>query len=390
MSGLGPTGFVPKTAVEILDDLAAAQRASPSLGADWDTSAESPEGQLNGIFANALASAWEGVEVVYNSRVSSGASFAGLDALSGITGTTREAASKGTVTLTLSVGAGRTIPSGSVASVDGQPTNRWVTLDDAVNSTGSTANVDVNAEAETAGVYTANAGTIETIATPVTGWLGVTNAADADAGHDVETDPELRVRRVDELYAQGSSVTAIRAALLAVTGVSVVTVVENDTDEDLRYAGGLPPHSIEAVVQGGLDADVAAAVWASKAGGIRSYGSDSETVIDEDGKARTVYFTRPSEVDAYAQVTIEFNPATYAGASALATAVADVTSGQLAGAPIRRSDITAAVRAVAGVIDCTEVKLGLSAVTVFAANLLSDSDEVLKLAIARVEILGVA
>jgi uncharacterized phage protein gp47/JayE len=384
--GLTTDGFVEKTGPQILADLAAAQRASPALGADWDaTSAESPEGQINGIFTAALASAWEAIGLVYRSRTSEGASFAGLDALAGLTGTTRRAATFGTVTLTLSVGAGRTIPAGSVAHVAGQASNRWVTLADAVNSTGSTANVTVSARAEAAGVYTANATTITVIATPVTGWLSVTNASDAVPGAPVESDPVLRVRRRAELFAQGESVIdAVRRGLVNVDGVATVTVDENDTDLDERYRGGLPPHSLEAIVQGGTDTAVAAALWASKAGGIRTYGTTSATTADAGGVLRTVHWTRPALVDAYVFITYEIDPATYAGDDALIAAIVAVTAGQLAGAPIRRSDVFRAVRSVPGVIDCDDVWLGREAVTVFRANLLASPREILKLGTGRI------
>jgi uncharacterized phage protein gp47/JayE len=387
--GLTPDGFTPKTAAEILSALGTAQRASPALGSDWVDNAESPAGVLNGIIANELGAAWEAIGVVYASRRPDGASFAGLTALSSITGTVRKSATKGTVTVTLSVGAGRTIPAGSVAAVDGQPTNRWVTLESAVNSTGSTASVDVTAEAEVAGAYVANAGTITAIATPVTGWLGVTNASDAASGKAAELDVALRLRREREVYAQGlSTLPSVARAVRAVAGVAVATVVENETDTDQRFSGGLPPHSIEVIVQGGSDSAVAAAIWASKGDGIRTYGSTSATVVDETGATRVVYFTRPTAVNAYAEVAVEIDPAAYAGDAALAAMIANVTTGQLAGSPIRRSDLFAAARGVAGVIDCTNVRLGRASTDFFTANLTASARELLKLASGRVTVLG--
>jgi len=387
--GLTPEGFTPKTAAEILSALGTAQRASPALGSDWVDNAESPAGVLNGIFANELGAAWEAIGVVYASRRPDGASFAGLTALSSITGTVRKAATKGTVTLTLSVGAGRTIPAGSVAAVDGQPTNRWVTLTAAVNATGSTASVDVTAEAEVAGASVANAGTITAIATPVTGWLAVTNTYDAATGKASELDVALRLRRENEVYAQGlSTLPSVARAVRAVSGVAVATIVENDTDTDERFSGGLPPHSIEVIVQGGSDSAVAAAIWSAKGDGIRTYGSSSATVVDETGATRTVYFTRPSTVNAYAEVAVEIDPAAYAGDAALAAVIANVTTGQLAGSPIRRSDLFAAARGVAGVIDCTNVRLGRAALELFTANLTSSARDLLKLAAGRVTVLG--
>ena len=285
--GLLSTGFVEKPLAVILDEVAAAQRALPALGADWDTSAESPGGQINAAIGAQLASAWEAIGVVYRSRDARAASFAGLDAVCSLTGTTRTAATKGTVTLTVNLNAGVTLPAGSIAHVAGQPTNRWVTTASATNSGGSAANVTVNAEAELAGFYAANASTITGIATPVTGWLSVTNASDAAPGAPAEGDPALRARREAELTAGGSSpVDAVRAALVAVSGVSKVTVTENATN---RTVNRVPAKSLWCIVQGGTDAAVAKALWTAKAGGIGTHGNTTVTVTRASARVSTSY-----------------------------------------------------------------------------------------------------
>lgn len=393
--GLLSTGFSPKTLQVILDELAAAQRASSALGDDWDTSAESPTGQLNLSIATEQASAWEALELVYNSRNPRNASFAGLDSVCALTGVERRDATKGTVTLSVTLNAGVTLPAGSVVYVAGQPSNRWVTTAAATNSGGSPAAISVAAEAETAGVQVANLGTITGIATPYTGWTAVTNAADAAAGRAAELDASLRVRREAELVTGGDSpIDAIRAALSRVSGVVIAEVVENDTEIDLRPWGGLPPHSIEAIVQGGTDAAVALALWQAKAGGIRAYGTTTASVLSASGSTRSVSFTRPTNTNAYACVRVAYDDGTYPGGGAIEAAVANVTTGQLAGAAIKRSDIFAAVRAVTGVIDIDEVLLsrsivnsvGAAARAAFAFNLTAISREVLKLSGARVAI----
>lgn len=388
--GLLSTGFVEKPLSAILDEVAAAQRASSALGADWDTSAESPGGQINAAFGAQLASAWEAIGLVYRSRVPSGASFAGLDAVCSLTGTTRRAAQKGTVTLRLSVAAGRTIPVGSIAHVDGQPENRWITTEAAVNSGGSTANVDVDAIAENAGAYVANNGTITVIATPVTGWLSVTNPAAADAGSAAEQDPALRVRRVDELAGGGTSPPdAIRARVSEVSGVSSV-VVELNTSDAYDALRDLAGHSVRVVVQGGTDAAVAAAIWAAVAAGIETQGTTSVIVTDLGGFPRRVRFSRPSDVDAYMTVRVSYSDALYAGDAALKVALVAITTAQLAGRPIRMSAGITAALDVAGVTDCTEVKLGRASGSQTAANLAAGPTEVLRLATGRVTIVRVA
>lgn len=390
--GLTAAGFVLKPASVIDAEIADAQRASPALGADWDTSAESPSGQLNASIATKLAELWELAAVLYNACDPRNASFAALDAVCSLTGTVRSPATKGTATLTLRVAAGRTIPAGSIASVINQPTNRWVTLTAAVNASGSDADVIVTAEAEAAGALVANAGTITVIATPVVGWLSVTNAADAATGSESERDPALRVRREKELGALGTSpVDAIRAALRRVSGVSVAEIAENDADV---IVDGMPPHSIEAVVQGGTDAAVALALWRAKAGGIQLYTSvrdedgnpiTSVTIADAGGFSRVIVFTRPVTVSIYARIVVLLSDR-YAGDIALAAAVANVTAGQGAGATVRKSSIITAALAVAGVIDCTAVLLGRTVGSRADTNLIADPREVLKLSAERVEI----
>ena len=53
----------------------------------------------------------------------------------------------------------------------------------------------------------------------------------------------------------------------------------NDTTD----AAGRPPHSIEIVVQGGTDEDVANIIWKNKAGGIRAYGKHYAYATDVNG-----------------------------------------------------------------------------------------------------------
>lgn len=382
--GLLSTGFAEKPLDVILAEIAAAQRASPALGSDWDTSAESPGGQINAAFGAQLASAWEAVGVVYRSRDPRFASFAGLDVVCGLTGATRRAATKGTVTLSVVLGAGVTIPAGSIAHVAGQPTNRWVTTESVTNSDGIAQTKQVAAEAEAAGLYVANSGTITVIATPRTGWTSVTNASDAVPGAAAERDPALRVRRDESLTSGGSSpVDAVRAALVAVSGVSKVTVTENATN---RTVDGIPPKSLWCIVQGGTDAAVAAALWAAKGGGIGTYGNTSVTVLDVGGFSRVVNFQRPTTVNMYCALTVVYDDGAYAGDAAVKAAVTAVTVGALSGATLRLSSIIAAAKAVAGVVDCYDVSLGRDPAGLAEANHPAQAYEVLTLADARTTI----
>ena len=188
--GLTPQGFNPKSATQILAEINAAQRANPALGADFDNSPDSAVGQINAAFAAQIGEGWAALASVYASRKPRAAAAAGLDATvdaaAAILGLRRRNAVKGTVDITLRLAAGARVPAGVVIAVEGDPTNRWVTREAASNTSGGTVARTVAAEAETAGLFTADARTITSIATPMAGLLGASNDDDAFEGAPAE------------------------------------------------------------------------------------------------------------------------------------------------------------------------------------------------------------
>ncbi len=69
----------------------------------------------------------------------------------------------------------------------------------------------------------------------------------------------------------------MQAALDRVENVTQVAVDENFTDS--VDAHGLPPHSVYAVVANGADADMAAALWRTKAPGCAMVGARTFNVV---------------------------------------------------------------------------------------------------------------
>jgi hypothetical protein len=116
--GVTDTGFIVKPLEVILEELAAAQRAT--IDPNWNTEADSLAGQYNGIFADQIAQAWEALEAEYYA-LSRDADGNALDIIGALTGTARRGATKSVVTLTLSLNASITVPAGSIVSVAGDP-----------------------------------------------------------------------------------------------------------------------------------------------------------------------------------------------------------------------------------------------------------------------------
>jgi uncharacterized phage protein gp47/JayE len=266
---------------------------------DIQLTPQSAFGQFVGVLSEREFDNVELIERVYSSAYLSGASGVELDRLIELAGVERDGGVKSTVELTLSGTPGTIIQVGS-ASRDPATGTRWIHTASATIGAGGSV-TGVAAEAEVAGAIAALSGAISEIETAIAGWTGVTNPLDATVGQSQESDTSVRAKYIRAFRSGGgSSVEAIRARLLRVTGVTNAIVVENASD--FPDAEGRPPHSIEAVVEGGTDAEIAAAIWASKASGAATHGDLSATTIDTFGVVRTVNFSRPIDVPIYIDV----------------------------------------------------------------------------------------
>lgn len=312
MSGLTATGMEIPTIDEITAAIGTAARAAidPAL----DTSAESVIGQLIGIFAERERSAWLAIRDVWQAGAPSGASGQSLIQLALLTGTVKRSATKSRVTASVNLNAGVTLPAGSRARVGVDSDALFETIADVTNPGGSPANVAAVMTAVTAGAVRANAGTLNTIVTPISGWNSVTNALDADLGLSDETDTELRARREAELRVSGAAnIDAIVADVDAVDGVLDVRGTENDTDATVD---GLPPHSFRLVIWDGNpaaadDDAVGQAIWDAKPTGIQSVGVTTGDALDANGDVRTMSFDRATEDLVYLGLDIETDPSTF-------------------------------------------------------------------------------
>lgn len=68
--------------------------------------------------------------------------------------------------------------------------------------------------------------------------------------------------------------------------------------------GGRPPKSFEVVADGGTDADVAEEIWLSKPAGIQTFGNTNFTITDSQGGSQVIFFSRPTPIYIWVQVTL--------------------------------------------------------------------------------------
>lgn len=156
-------------------------------------------------------------------------------------------------------------------------------------------------DCETVGPIDVIAGDVTSIYTPVNDWVSVRNLVDGYTGRYLETDEEARIRRKVAFRTGKSTEEAIyRWITNYVPGIAYCSVVSNRTmevDQD-----GRSPKSVEVIVQGGKDIEVANAIWKTAPAGIQVgldpvnpfSGNTMVQVTDYMGNPQKVYFSRPA------------------------------------------------------------------------------------------------
>ncbi len=139
----------------------------------------------------------------------------------------------------------------------------------------------------------------------ITGFTAVTNLLEPTYGRKRETDIELRQSYIAKSALRSNTmIESIIAELLNnVEDVESASGYENDMD--VTDERGLPPHSIEIIVEGGDNTAIAKAIFRRKAGGIQTHGSVVVNVPGEYGDTIPVRFNRPEYLYAWLKVQLE-------------------------------------------------------------------------------------
>jgi len=294
--GLTDAGFRRPTYAELLDALE--HKARELFGVRANLTVRSPLGIFLRIFAWMLNLLFSTIEDVYNSRFIDTAVGSSLYNLGRAIGLRLLGAQKSVGYLTFSGTDGVEVPEGYLAeTISGL---QYITLQSGVIKDGS---VTLPASAVVAGPDSnVEANTITNITNPKSGISKVTNVKPFEGGRDTETDAEFRERyylSVD--FAGGVNIDAIVAEIYEnVEAVIAVTGEENDTDE--VSASGLPPHSIEIVAYGGLDEEIAQAIYRRRAAGIQTFGNTTVAVVTASGTTQNISFSRPTPVRVWVKV----------------------------------------------------------------------------------------
>ena len=155
------------------------------------------------------------------------------------------------------------------------------------------------------GAYALPAAALTRMDSSILGWDEVNNLVAGATGRFVETDEELRERHSNSVRVTGAATAqAIRSRLFAeVDSVTYVAIYENRTNVVDEF--GMPAHSFEAVISGGLNQAVADKLFEVKPAGIETYGNTDIQVLDENGDVQTCNFSRPLAKFAWIRVTVD-------------------------------------------------------------------------------------
>jgi hypothetical protein len=303
---VGPNGITAPTYAQILAYLQSQYQAI--FGADVYLGNDSQDGQLLGVFANAINDSNNMTIAVYNSFSPATAQGTGLSSNVQINGLVRLVPSFSTATLTLTGQAGAVVTNGQAADVNG---NIWALPTTVTIGSGGTVNAV--ATCTTVGDVIAGMGTITQIQTPSYGWQSVTNAAAAATGAPVETDAALRVRQAASVTLPSVTIfEGIVASIEQVTGVTRIRGIENNTSSALSVPGGsIPANNLDFIVEGGSSTNIFNAIFEKITPGIPTYNGSgvnnvTTTITDSNGSTRVLNYQTP--IDATMSVAITVNP----------------------------------------------------------------------------------
>ena len=273
---------------------------------NWNLDPSTPDGLKLASDAEIFANLDELGQRAYNSKDPNKAKDVDLNVICSLTGTIRSQGTPSNVELTLTGVAGTVILAGKLVEsvVDG---SQWSIDSNVTIGVGGT--VAATATCTTNGATVASIGTITRIVDTVGGWQKVTNPTVATLGTNRQNDSSLRLERAKAVSRPGNAqVDNMLGEIFAVEGVRRAIVLENDTG--VTDTNGLPEHSVAPIVDGGVNEDIAKAIFRKKNPGCKLHAAGTSVTVPDvfdiyPSNARDITFSRPNYVDMIINVTIQ-------------------------------------------------------------------------------------
>ena len=366
-------GLVIPAETDVLAGVQADMNAA--FGGGLNPALETPQGQLASSQAAVIADKNNEVALIVNQVDPQYAADRFQDAIGRIYFLTRKPATPTAVTVTLTGLSGTVIPAGTLA----QDTSGNTYAASGAATIGAAGTVDAEFQNIENGPIPCAAGTLTQVYQAVPGWDTITNAADGTMGSNVESRADFEYRRRNSVALNGKGTPqAIYAEVFALADVLDCYVIDNPSGSTVnKGVTNYPmlPHSVYVAVVGGLDADIAQAIWTKKDLGCDYNGNTSATVTDSAGysyplPSYVVKFNRPANLGIKFVVNIVNDPSLPSNIVNLVKAAivarfngADGTSRERIGASIFASRYYAPVAAVAVNVAVVSILIGTTTAT---------------------------
>ena len=329
MAEITNKGYVTKTENEYFSK---ERQLYLDIDSNWNVDPSSPDGLKIAADAETFTNLDESLQFAYNSKDPNKARGIDLDIVSAITGTFRDLGSPSSVNVTLGGVVGTVILSGKTIEsiVDG---SQW-TIDTTV-TIGVGGTVATTATATVSGAIQADIGSITNIVNTVGGWQTVTNPNVATPGTDVQTDASLRLERALSVGGPGTNqIDSIIGVVFGVDDVRRVRVYENEEDI-VQPVTGLTAHSLAVIVDGGVNEDIAQAIFSKRSTGVTQFQAGTPVTANVQSEkypqqSTDIKFSRPIYVDMVVTVTVQSDGSLPNDADEqIKQAIIDYTSGSL-------------------------------------------------------------
>jgi len=247
--GVTNEGFVIKKLDTLIDDFKTKIRTKYPEALLSD---ETIEGQFMNITADVWSTIWEILQDSYHASHIEFAENASLDFLMALNKIKRRSAQKSVAKNVVITGTPSVvIAAGFRAEASTNPANVWETLSQVTVGTGGTVTTDL--VCTVTGPNDVSPDTIDTILTPVTGITAINNPDITIIGSDEETDPEMLVRRDDEIAnSLGGSHAGIYNAVNKLNEDETLRIIDfirvKSNRTDTTDSAFRPPHSFEIIV----------------------------------------------------------------------------------------------------------------------------------------------
>ena len=234
------------------------------FGDDLALDAQTPQGQLVGIFATAYALIGEILVDLANTTDPDKVVGIQQDVLYKLLNVDRIQATRSRVVATVTGVAGITVPLGSRARTAAGA--EFQTVDAVILA--PSPGVTVVMESVDTGPVEATAGTLTNIVSVTQGWETVNNAADAILGRNAQSSPEYRQTYFSRTARNSTGyLDSIRAALTDALVTRDNTYENRTSAAEVVQEWTVNRHAILAIAEGGIDADITRAIENTRTGG---------------------------------------------------------------------------------------------------------------------------